>query len=651
MGREPGAAPPIERPPEDPSERLARLLARPLDRRTFLVLSSLAVPAVLAACATGPSVAGLGSGSVPSAPPASRTPQEAADWVLVGGPILTMTAGAKADGIAVRGERVVAVGAAADMLDYVGAGTRLVDLAGRMVMPGFVDPHEHIASPVANAHGNLDAVEDEALSLGITSRGEAAVHPAEIDPILDWAAAREPRIRTSLYLLHNDNCGVDQGDWYRRYPATTDRSAKLRIAGVKIFSDGGSCGAPAVTFDYPNGVGRGDLYVEQASLTPLLEELSKAGYQAVIHSLGDRSLDVVQASLSAALAGGNPTRHRIDHNAVVRPDQLEWYGEQDGVLLVFGAFPACVYAGDTSHFKYLVPADKKSLEWRWRDLLDAAQPGHAGWHGDAPIFSLNPLDHLAGFVTRSDRAGETVCAPPDWALANRLDVDQALALMTIGSAFALDREADVGSLAVGKLADLIVLDRDPTAVPPEQLRDLAVQLTMVGGVAEYVRPGAEDLVPPPASTPPGAVSPGPSVAAGLLDVAVGKVATASHSLPDAPPSLAVDGDPASDAVWNAGGGPPQWIEVDLGAATPIAAVRLVVAQFPPGPTRHRVLGRATASGASTVLHEFAGQTADKDVLATNFDPPVDGTRYVRIETLESPSDVAWREIEVLSRPA
>jgi hypothetical protein len=111
----------------------------------------------------------------------------------------------------------------------------------------------------------------------------------------------------------------------------------------------------------------------------------------------------------------------------------------------------------------------------------------------------------------------------------------------------------------------------------------------------------------------------------------------------------VDGDPG-DAIWNAGGGPPQWIEVDLGAPVSIAAVRLVVAQFPAGQTRHRVLGRATASAAPMVLHEFAGQTADKDVLTASFDPSFEGLRYVRVETLTSPSDVAWREIEVLSSP-
>jgi predicted amidohydrolase YtcJ len=559
-----------------------------------------------------------------------------------------MESGVRADGIAIRGEQIVAVGVAADMLELVGEGTRLVDLAGRSIMPGFVDPHEHIGGPVASEGGDLSAVEDEALAFGITSRGEAAVRAEEIEAFLAWGTGAGPRIRTNLYLLHNDNCGEDQGRWYLDHPPTVDRAAKFRIAGVKIFTDGGSCGAPAVTFDYPGGIGQGDLYLDEKTLTPLLADLSGAGYQALVHCLGDRGLDVVQQAMADAFAGaGNPSRHRIDHNAVVRDDQLARYGELDLVALIIGAFSACLYAGDTSQFKYLVPNELKKLEWRWRDLLDAG--GHLGWHGDAPIFTLDPFAHLAGFVGRSERSpAGTICEPPAWALPQRLTVDEALRLMTIGAAYALDRDDAVGSLAVGKLADLIVLDGDPSNLGPDDLRDLTVLLTMVGGVAEFVHPDAGDLVPPPASNPPAETTPAQSLDASLVNVALGTTVTASASLQGGAPSFAVDGLVEADDVWNAGGGPPQWIEIDIGTAVPIAAVRLVAAQFPAGPTRHLVLGRASAAAAAVLLHEFSGTTADQDVLSAAFDPAIDGIRFVRVETVESPSDVAWREIEILS---
>ena len=639
--------------PEPASEKLSRLLSRPVDRRTFLTLSAVAAPAVLAACSGVPRLTPLAvpasldstPAGEPSTPASTEVPP--ADWVFVGGPVLTMEAGAPADGIAVRGERIVAVGAAAEVLELVGEGTRLVDLAGRAIMPGFVDPHQHIGGPVANEGGDLAAVEDEALSYGFTSRGEASVRAEEIDAFLGWAAAAEPRIRTSLYLLHNDNCGEDQARWYLDHPPTADRSARLRIAGVKIFTDGGSCGAPAVTFEYPGGIGSGDLYMDQETLTPLLEELSRSGYQALIHCLGDRALDVVQGAMAAAFAGGgNPTRHRVDHNAVIRPDQLPRYAQLDLIALIPGAFSACLYTGDTSQFKYLVPQEHKSLEWRWRDLLDAG--GHLGWHGDPPIFTLDPFAHLAGFVGRSERAPDgSVCEPPAWAISNRVTVDEALRLMTLGAAYALDRDDQVGSLAEGKLADLIVLDGDPTSMAADELRDLSVQLTMVGGVAEFVRPGAEALAPEPARTPPAEVTPAPSLSGDLVNVAVGMPATASATRAGSPPSLAFDGIGDADAIWSAGGGPPQWIEVDLGSPIAIAGVRLVVAQFPNGPTRHRVLGRDAPAAPGTLLHEFTGSTTDQDVLVAAFDPPIAPVRFVRVETVESPSDVAWREIEIL----
>ena len=134
-----------------------------------------------------------------------------------------------------------------------------------------------------------------------------------------------------------------------------------------------------------------------------------------------------------------------------------------------------------------------------------------------------------------------------------------------------------------------------------------------------------------------------------MNVAIGKAAFASATLPGSPPSFAVDGVGDADQIWSAGGGPPQWIEVDLGTAVPIAEVRLVVAQFPAGPTRHRILGRETATAPATVLNEFVGPTADEDVLVATFDPPIPDIRFVRVETVESPSDVAWREIKILSQ--
>src|SRR6476646_6417914 len=111
MGRDGSGVDPTEAVPEEPGDRLARLLAQPLDRRTFLALSALAVPALLEACAAPPSPTGppaTASQGVPSNPSGSASSigpsQEVADWVFVGGAVLTMEGGRRAEGIAIRGE-------------------------------------------------------------------------------------------------------------------------------------------------------------------------------------------------------------------------------------------------------------------------------------------------------------------------------------------------------------------------------------------------------------------------------------------------------------------------------------------------------------------------------------------------------------------
>jgi len=113
---------------------------------------------------------------------------------------------------------------------------------------------------------------------------------------------------------------------------------------------------------------------------------------------------------------------------------------------------------------------------------------------------------------------------------------------------------------------------------------------------------------------------------------------------DGPASAAVDG--ALHNIWNAGDFAPQWIEVDLGAAVTGASVRLVVAQSPAGRTEHLVYGTPVAGGPLTLLHTFIGDTADGDVLSFVLGDEDPALRILRIETVGSPSWVAWREIEV-----
>jgi hypothetical protein len=129
------------------------------------------------------------------------------------------------------------------------------------------------------------------------------------------------------------------------------------------------------------------------------------------------------------------------------------------------------------------------------------------------------------------------------------------------------------------------------------------------------------------------------------NLALGKVVSASGALPDQATEMAVDGDP--NTQWSAGAFPPQWIEIDLGAAYDIGEIRLTVGQWPAGDTVHQLWVGASRDSLRQV-HEFSGSEFDYDVLSYAPATPLRGIRYVRVATTESPSWVSWREIEVLA---
>jgi hypothetical protein len=128
------------------------------------------------------------------------------------------------------------------------------------------------------------------------------------------------------------------------------------------------------------------------------------------------------------------------------------------------------------------------------------------------------------------------------------------------------------------------------------------------------------------------------------NIALGKSATASQSLAEGPPSNAVDGN--KDTSWQSGGDAPQWIEIDLDNTFTIEEVRLFVDQAPAGDTTHRLLGKTNKGDSFAEMHVFSGRTDFGDLLDHEFGNPVEGIRYIRVETTESPSWVSWSEIEI-----
>ena len=406
----------------------------------------------------------------------------------------------QAEALAILGGDILAVGSNETILALSGPETQVIDLGGRALLPGFVDPHTHF---LVNSAYSLEEGQQYTLEGGTTTIGDPAMGPERLNNFLLALESTDLRIRTSLYLAYNHKCLLFDGVWHLDYPPILDPTQMLRFPGIKIFGEkGGSpCGLMAMSVALPpelvaerGGGPYGDLILSEEEMTQVIAEHQALGYQVVIHARGDRTVETALDAIEAALAGQpNTFRHRIEHNDFVRPELLSRYGEIGTVPTIRGRPSACRLNDNGGEHVF----GQSVHPWYYlhRSLLDANPGLPVAWHSDdVPVFR-GPITGLYHLVTRKEfsRDGMTICEPPGWYAGEAITVEEALRLMTINGAYALFMEEKVGSLKPGKFADLIILSENPLTIDPDSLIDLEVLMTMVGGRVEHCAEGHEAL--------------------------------------------------------------------------------------------------------------------------------------------------------------
>jgi predicted amidohydrolase YtcJ len=261
----------------------------------------------------------------------------------------------------------------------------------------------------------------------------------------------------------------------------------LRVGGLKLFLDG-TLGAQTASLlapyaDQPENTGL--LTIEPDRYRELLHRAAGAGLATATHAIGDRANREALAGLSAVAAAPAPghaqLRHRIEHVQLLDPSDLDRLAAL-GVVASMQPLHATSDMAVAERFW----GERCANAYAWRSLLDRGVTLAFG--SDAPV---EPLDVFAGVhaaVTRQSPSGEP---RGGWHPEQRISVLEALRAYTLGPAWAAGQEEVLGSLAIGKRADLIVLDRDPLAVSPRQLLDTRVLGTMIDGVWVWQAHGTE----------------------------------------------------------------------------------------------------------------------------------------------------------------
>ena len=424
----------------------------------------------------------LGGASASPTPSPSPGPPPQADVIFHNGTVFTMdTEYPQAQAVAIQGDRIVAVGSDNEVLNMSGPGTALVDLEGRTLLPGFIDSHAHwIGDRESAGHSTSEEAIQAALENGWTSISELFVNQDRLDELLSLDQQAHLRLRVNAYLPLN--WGEEKfGDWYQAYEPGQEFSSRLRIGGVKIFLD--------------TNWGQ-TLFFSQAELNELVTEAHEAGFQIAVHSVGEASQDLLLNAYENALQGESNQnhRHRIEHVVVLRDDQLDRM-QRLGIIASFQFFvPAdCPEVMEDVFGPELLPRVA-----RWRDLVEGGVPSMGGtdspWGCEAadPSKKGSPMEEIHKAATRIGKSG---VPPAEWQLDQRITVEQALRLITIDAAYGTFQENVKGSIAVGKLADLVILSANPLATPIEQLTDIEVVMTMVGGRVEHCGQGYQSLCP------------------------------------------------------------------------------------------------------------------------------------------------------------
>ena len=303
-------------------------------------------------------------------------------------------------------------------------------------------------------------------ALGITAACDADTRR---DSLTAYAEADEQGVlgaRIAGLVVH------DEVDWLLGSGLQGRRSPRLAAESVKIWADGGmSSRTAAIHGSYPvPPYGSGIMYFSPGELTTMVAEFDARGLQVCIHAQGDRAIETVLDAYATVLGGrsGNPLRHRIEHG-----------GSMFTPLAARAAALGIVVAAQPGMLSILGDGFAEALPERSDELYAYASWRRAGIRvagsSDAPVITANPLIGIRDAVLRRTSGGR-VLGPGE-----RLTVRDALAMYTTEAAFAMRRERDIGSLEPGKLADFVILDRNPLDVEPERIPDIRVLATVVGG--------------------------------------------------------------------------------------------------------------------------------------------------------------------------
>ena len=354
---------------------------------------------------------------------------------------------------------------------------------------------EFVPPPTSEQHATaLASVQRRLHALGITAWQDASVYDSgacarQLDAYRAAAKAGSLQARVVAALFWDPRRGIEQVEGFVDQ-AETASIGRLRAGTVKIWVDGVIEGLTAAMLDpYLDEQGhttedRGMALVPPEPLREAVIALDRAGLQVHMHAIGDAAVRSALDAIEAARKANGPSdhRHHIAHIQLIHPSDL----------------PRFAALGATGNMQPIWACHEPTMDQRTIPFLG---PERTGWqypfasllrHGarlaagsDWPVSSANPLLEIEVGMTR---VNELMRSGHPFLPGERLSLDQALTAFTIDSAYVNHLDRETGSLEVGKLADLALLDRNLRDASAGPIGEASVEATWVEGLDVYAKP-------------------------------------------------------------------------------------------------------------------------------------------------------------------
>ncbi|MFO8011002.1 MAG: amidohydrolase [Dehalococcoidia bacterium] len=287
------------------------------------------------------------------------------------------------------------------------------------------------------------------LSYGITSIQDATAH----NGLSQWQQLKRVKERGLFCPRVSMMSGFDALELIGSFQPSADSG--LRPGPVKIIID-------EIT---------GSLNPTKPMLNSMVLSVHQAGIQVALHAVEDSTVEAAIEAIESTLQAQprRDHRHRIEHCSEC-PGPLMQRLKETGSLVV--TQPAFIYFNGE---RYLSRVDRGKLPWLYRTGALVRSGVELAASSDAPVIPVNPMLGVYAAVSRAAMNGEKIGED------EALSPEQALRVYTMGGAYASFEESTKGSITPGKLADLVLLSADPTAIYPDEIRDIRVEKTIMNG--------------------------------------------------------------------------------------------------------------------------------------------------------------------------